>query len=520
MLLFATVPTTAARIVHEGNDVSTVFPTDFVFLDGDSLTVTLVDSAGTATVKALTTDYTVSGGAGTLGSVTCTSFTPATNEFLVIERAEAYTQETDLLTADPFAAGTIETTFDKIVMMIQQLLDLSKRAILAPLTRDPDADPLTLPEPEDGQFLVGRSDLTGWDNIDAASAFGEIDPTILGLPVSVANGGTGQTNAAAMSKADYAVATGSANAYVVSVSPAPTALAAGLMVRFQANHTADGAPTLNVDSLGAKAIKDAHGATLANGGLQSGGVYEVTYDGTSWILTGHSRPYVSKLSAIREYTSNNTWSKPDNLDYIVVRAKGGGGGGGGTAATSSSQTAAAGGGGEGEEGVRRVAEANLSATETIVICAAGAGGTAGANAGSDGSTTQFGSLLTAAGGKGGAGGTAVGGTADRGTVAAGGRGGTGGAGGTFSYLTEGSPGRAGLTHTDESSGGSHNGSLCQLGDGGGKGGRLAAIGAGGAGRDFGAGGAGAAALVSTAAQAGGAGKKGRVIVEEYTLAYV
>src|SRR5690606_37877083 len=98
---------------------------------------------------------------------------PETGELVVIERQEAYLQKLDLEGADPFNANTVETAFDRVVMMIQQLLDLARRAIVGPKTRDPNADPLEMPEPEAGRFLIGRQDEKGWENTDLADAVAE-----------------------------------------------------------------------------------------------------------------------------------------------------------------------------------------------------------------------------------------------------------------------------------------------------------------------------------------------------------
>jgi hypothetical protein len=81
----------------------------------------------------------------------------------------------------------------------------------------------------------------------------------------------------------YATSTGSANAYVLTLSPVPTALAAGQEFEFKANFANTGAATLNVNSLGAIAIKKLDGATaLASGDIANGQVVKVKYDGTNF----------------------------------------------------------------------------------------------------------------------------------------------------------------------------------------------------------------------------------------------
>ncbi len=80
----------------------------------------------------------------------------------------------------------------------------------------------------------------------------------------------------------YVVATGSANAFVAA-TPAFSALAAGNTFAFKANFTITGATTINVNGLGAIAIKKGSGATdLASGNIASGQIVELRYDGTYW----------------------------------------------------------------------------------------------------------------------------------------------------------------------------------------------------------------------------------------------
>lgn len=83
---------------------------------------------------------------------------------------------------------------------------------------------------------------------------------------------------------DYALSTGSSNAYVLDVSPSITAYATGQEFTFEANHSNTGTATLNVDTLGAKTLKDPEGTEMSSGWIQSGGIYKVVYDGTDMIV--------------------------------------------------------------------------------------------------------------------------------------------------------------------------------------------------------------------------------------------
>lgn len=81
----------------------------------------------------------------------------------------------------------------------------------------------------------------------------------------------------------YAISTGSANAYVLTLSPVPIALVAGQEFEFKANFANTGTATLNVNSLGVIAIKKLDGATaLISGDIANGQIVKVKYDGTNF----------------------------------------------------------------------------------------------------------------------------------------------------------------------------------------------------------------------------------------------
>ena len=85
--------------------------------------------------------------------------------------------------------------------------------------------------------------------------------------------------------------TGSSNAYLLAASRVVTSYAAGDAYMFKANHTNTSAgSTLNVDSVGAKAIVTPTGAAIAAGSITSGGVYLVAYEASAdkFMLIGGS----------------------------------------------------------------------------------------------------------------------------------------------------------------------------------------------------------------------------------------
>ena len=77
---------------------------------------------------------------------------------------------------------------------------------------------------------------------------------------------------------------GSSNAYTITMPTVGTwaAYASGDLVMLRANHTNTGAATVNIDSVGATAIKKNTDEALIAGDIQSGGFYLMSYDGTNF----------------------------------------------------------------------------------------------------------------------------------------------------------------------------------------------------------------------------------------------
>ncbi len=187
----------------------------------------------------------------------------------------------------------------------------------------------------------------------------------------------------------YAVDTGVANVYAITLATNPTAYATGQVFLFKALNANNAASTLNVNGLGAKTIKKDNTADIASGDILANQIVEVVYDGVNFLLA--SRTQTSNVNT-QTFTGNGTWTKPSSgtLARIQVWGPGGGGGGGGNA----------GGGGGGVYNERIIALSSLGATEAVAL---GTGGTGGSSAnGNIGSNTTFGAWLTGYAGGGGA----------------------------------------------------------------------------------------------------------------------
>jgi hypothetical protein len=96
----------------------------------------------------------------------------------------------------------------------------------------------------------------------------------------------------------YVVTTGSANAYVATYSPAPSALVAGMRFTFKANFANTGACTLNPNSLGATTIKKNGSSDLAANDILNGQIVQVEYDGTNFqLLSPPSSAFLGKIAS-------------------------------------------------------------------------------------------------------------------------------------------------------------------------------------------------------------------------------
>lgn len=99
---------------------------------------------------------------------------------------------------------------------------------------------------------------------------------------------------------------GTSTAYTVSTSQGFAALANGLTLRIRPHTTSGSAPTLNVDSLGAKPLRAATGTALGAGHMIAGSPYDLTYFSSAdeWLLADvPALPYVVPLGGIMEFPS-------------------------------------------------------------------------------------------------------------------------------------------------------------------------------------------------------------------------
>ncbi|HBD5652007.1 TPA: phage tail protein [Escherichia coli] len=246
---------------------------------------------------------------------------------------------------------------------------------------------------------------------------------------------------------------------------------------------------------------------------------DIKSDGAAAISTaltnlglGEAR-FSGRLLNTNIFKSSGKYIPTPGTKKIRVIASGGGGGGGGVPETTENQQATAGAGLSGAF-IEALFEVDNDFEVNVIIGAAGKGGGAGRNSGSEGGTTYFGSLITAPGGTGG---------------------GAGGASANTSYIQGiswgASPTSSGtvlrafrcsaktpgamVISVKAVAGGT--GGDTPLGSGGIGGASSSSFSGRGGGKaeGFGAGGGGACAPAGSEAQSGGDGAPGIVIVEEY-----
>ncbi|HIA7810827.1 TPA: phage tail protein [Escherichia coli] len=231
----------------------------------------------------------------------------------------------------------------------------------------------------------------------------------------------------------------------------------------------------------------------------------------AYLGLGEAR-FSGRLLNTNIFKSSGKYIPTPGTKKIRVIASGGGGGGGGVPETTENQQATAGAGLSGAF-IEAFFEVDNDFEVNVIIGAAGKGGGAGRNSGSEGGTTYFGSLITAPGGTGG---------------------GAGGASANTSYIQGiswgASPTSSGtvlrafrcsaktpgamVISVKAVAGGT--GGDTPLGSGGIGGASSSSFsGRGGKAEGFGAGGGGACAPAGSEAQSGGDGAPGIVIVEEY-----
>ena len=115
---------------------------------------------------------------------------------------------------------------------------------------------------------------------------------------------------------------GSANAQTLTTNRSISSghQAAGFSLRFKAGYTNTGATTLAVDGLTAVAVKRLNGDALSAGDIVAGGIYDVAFDGTYYVLLGAG----TGSGTYGTLSGANTWSGANVFTSSVTVGDGSG----------------------------------------------------------------------------------------------------------------------------------------------------------------------------------------------------
>jgi hypothetical protein len=117
-----TVSVLRNKVQYGGNDSTTAFTVNFPYTEKSQIKVYLGD-----TLKSLTTHYTLTDPDST-GTVTFLT-PPATGTLVTILRETDFLQTIDYANNDILDAETLESAFDKLTMMCQQVKGLVDKAV-------------------------------------------------------------------------------------------------------------------------------------------------------------------------------------------------------------------------------------------------------------------------------------------------------------------------------------------------------------------------------------------------------
>lgn len=163
-----TVLTNKNRDDYTGNGSVSSYPYTFKIFSDTDLEVYRIDTDGNDTLLTLNVDYTVTGaGDAAGGTVELTVVLPLNYE-LAIVRVLPVTQETSFRNQGPFYPARHEDAYDKLTMILQQLLEHLERTLTAPIS-NPDVS-LELPPPEAGTVLGWNAIGDALINVASASA--------------------------------------------------------------------------------------------------------------------------------------------------------------------------------------------------------------------------------------------------------------------------------------------------------------------------------------------------------------
>ena len=153
---------------------------------------------------------------------------------------------------------------------------LTVNAVTAPIKKDGTVA-LAPGDLVAGEIAAFVNDGTNWQLLSGASSGGSSPSSVTAAQIQ-------------QESLIYAADTGTANAYAISLSPAPT-IVAGSVVVFKAANANTGTSTLAVNGVSAALTKNGT-YPLVLGDIAAGQIVEAKYDGTQWQAIGLAPPLI------------------------------------------------------------------------------------------------------------------------------------------------------------------------------------------------------------------------------------
>lgn len=170
-------------ITYTGNGAVDTFSTGTnIFYAATDLVVTeRVIATGVETTYVKDTDYTVTGGNGSTGSITLVAGNLPSTKRITIEVSIPYSQASQYTEGESILADELETSLDKNVIMAQQNNALLSRALKFTASLASGLTPVISEAPVDGKALTWSGATGTVVNADFASLTTTIDTTFSGL---------------------------------------------------------------------------------------------------------------------------------------------------------------------------------------------------------------------------------------------------------------------------------------------------------------------------------------------------
>jgi len=353
-----TVSSTIDREDFPGNGVATVFSLPFRFFFDSEIEASLIDDAtGLVTPLTLGVNYSLYGADqpevdGSAVSQLTMVVAPPVGKTLFVQRVLPFTQKTSIVNQGRFFAIIHENVFDRLTMLMQQLMGDSSRYLRVPAS---DVAPDALPNAATRANKVLAFDADGnpvqsnlsLDDIESgstdAAAYAELSrkwaenpedvPVITGEFSSLHWAAKSEdfsiaaaASAASAARINSSVATGTVNALVGAYTPAIAALSAGLFLSLRptgANTSATPTFTPNTGVIAAKTIVKGANQPLVSGDIAGAGHWlELQYDATldKWVLLNpaNSAAQPNQIQPIAASVAANALTftlNPTQLDF-------------------------------------------------------------------------------------------------------------------------------------------------------------------------------------------------------------